>query len=168
APLLGASPSESTYHSPRRGKECFFFPLCTQSNISGRRDRKRANCRTTESERFMCSHTRWNSRSMSVGDEGFERPPDVRADDEIGQIVEIGRVAVENDKACPAALSQKWNPRCRPHHKRRADRQKQIAGAGKRFGATHGRLRHRLAKRDRRCFDVAAANVAVRHSAPGV
>jgi len=103
----------------------------------------------------------------SVGDEGFERLGDVGANDEIGHVVEIGRLAVENHKARSAPLGEQWKTRCRPNDQRRADGEKEIAGAGKRFGAPHGRFWHRLAKRDCCGFDVAAAIVTVRCAAVG-
>ena len=85
------------------------------------------------------------------------------ADDEIGDVVELGRLAVEDDE--PRAVAS-WpcsgKSGRRPDHERRADREKQIAGQRQRFGAPHRRLRHRLAEGDRRRLDVAAAVRAVR------
>jgi hypothetical protein len=53
---------------------------------------------------FPPGRTKWPN--MSIGDEGFQRPPDFRADNKIGHIIEIGRLAVENDKPGPTALRQ--------------------------------------------------------------
>src|SRR5262249_8761308 len=133
----------------------------TLRDIARHCDWQTVDSKTTEPERFMCSAACEFHHVSSVGDEGFKRLPDVRANDEIGHVVEIGRVAVEKNKARPTPLRQQRKTRCRPYHQRRADSEKQIAGARKRFGALHGRFRHGLTKRDCCGLDVAAAIVAV-------
>ena len=44
------------------------------------------------------------SRAGSMDDERRERLPDVGADDEIGDVVEVGRIAIEDDEARTGAL----------------------------------------------------------------
>jgi hypothetical protein len=53
---------------------------------------------------FALRRAKWPN--TSIDDEGFERPSDFRADNKIGHIIEIGRVAVENDKPRPTLLRQ--------------------------------------------------------------
>jgi len=65
----------------------------------------------------------------------------VCANDEIGHVIEIGRLAVENDKARPAALGQQWKTGCRPNDKDEPDGEKEIAALESGFGAPHGCFR---------------------------
>ena len=79
------------------------------------------------------------------------------ANDEIGEIVEFGRLAIDDDELRAVALRHQRKSRRRPHHQRRADREIEIGRHRQRFGVTHRRFRHRLAERDRRGLDIAVA-----------
>src|SRR5215469_15082162 len=63
----------------------------------------------------------------SVFNKWGERVTDVVADDEVGDVVELGRFAIENDQSCAIALGHQGESRRRPYHQRGTDREKQIA-----------------------------------------
>ena len=90
-----------------------------------------------------------------MSDEGGERVADVETDDEIGEFVELGRLAVDDDEGRAIALGHRRKTGRRPHDKRRADHEKQIAVARQSLGASHRRFRHGLTERHRRRLDEA-------------
>ena len=57
---------------------------------------------------------------------GLERVADVIAHDQIGNIVEFRRLAIDDDERCAVSLGHQRETRRRPHHQRRADGEKQI------------------------------------------
>ena len=63
----------------------------------------------------------------SITDEGTQGFPDVMADHEVGDIILIGRLAIDDHELCAAILCHQGKTGGRPHHQRRADRQKQVA-----------------------------------------
>src|SRR5579864_4873527 len=100
-----------------------------------------------------------------VDDEGFEHRADVLTYDKVGDVVELGRLAIDDDEAGAAALRQQRKAGRRPDHEGGADRQKQIAMKRKVLGALHCGIGHRLAERYGRGLDVAAAARAVGRAA---
>src|SRR6202030_2807745 len=100
----------------------------------------------------------------SMHDEGLQHRADILTHDEIGNVVELGRLAVDDGKLCAVALRQQRKAGRRPDQKRRSDRQKQIAMKRKVLGALHCGIGHGLTERYGRGLDVAAA-AAVRRTA---
>jgi hypothetical protein len=68
--------------------------------------------------------------SESVGDEGSERIADVVTYHQIGEIVEIGRLTIDDDERRAGALRRQRKPRRRPHDQLRADSEKKAAIPG--------------------------------------
>ncbi len=94
---------------------------------------------------------------------------DVETQNEIGKIVLIGRLIVEDHEACADVLGKHRKPGRGPDHQRGADRDQQIATCCQRLGATHRDFRHRLAERDRRGLDrIVAGRAGRRDAARGV
>src|SRR5260370_33966231 len=94
----------------------------------------------------------------------YERPkrlPDVVADDEIGNIVLIGGLVVDNHQFGAAVLGQHRKAGSRPDHQRRSDRKEQLTMLGKFRRAAHGVVRHRLTERDGRGLHRLGADRAV-------
>ena len=83
---------------------------------------------------------------------------------QVGDGVEVSRLAVENHQAGAAPLGEGGKTSGGIDNQGRADGHEQVAGVGFRLGARHLRLRHGLAERDRGGLDVAAA-VAIRRLA---
>src|SRR3954454_2853577 len=90
-------------------------------------------------------------------DERSERLADVLPDDKVGDFIEIGRLTVDDDKARAISFRVKRKSGGRPDHKRRTDRDKEIAGGTQLLRASHFVLRHRLSERYGGGFDVATA-----------
>ena len=63
----------------------------------------------------------------SMRDEGLEHRADVLTHDKVGNIVELGRLAIDDRKLRAVALGQQRKAGRRPNQERRTDRQKQIA-----------------------------------------
>src|SRR5260370_31022831 len=84
----------------------------------------------------------------SVAHERTKRLPDVVADHEIGKLVLLGGLVVDNDQLGAAVLGQHRKTCGRPDHQRRSDRKEQVAMLGALRGAAHGLIRHRLPERD--------------------
>src|ERR1700739_809251 len=98
-------------------------------------------------------------------DERLQNRADVLTHDEIGRGVEIGWLAIDDDETRAVALGHQRKAGCRPNLQRRTDRQEQIATERQLFGAPHGRLWHRLAERNGRRLDKAAAAWAIGRAA---
>ena len=81
-----------------------------------------------------------------MGDEGSERLSDVLTDNKIGDVVEIGRLAVDNHESCAVSLRMQWKPGGRPHHQRGSDRDEEVASGTQLLRSLHFALRHRLPK----------------------
>src|SRR5262249_37898847 len=64
----------------------------------------------------------------SRGNEGREHGTDVFAHDEVGDVVELGRISVDNCKPRAIALRHEGESGRRPHDQGRSDRHEQIAG----------------------------------------
>src|SRR5580765_1683784 len=93
----------------------------------------------------------------SVRDEGREHVADVMIDDQIGYLVELGRVAIDNDKASAVALGDQREAGGWPDDQRRPDRDEKIARLCKLLRPAHRHVGHRLTERYRRRLDEAAA-----------
>src|SRR5580692_6859217 len=100
----------------------------------------------------------------SMHDEGLQHRADVLTHHEVGNIVELGRFAIDDCELRAVALRHQWKAGRRPDQERRADRQKQIAMKRKVLGTLHGGIGHRLTERYGGGLDVAAA-AAVRRAA---
>src|SRR5580692_6067979 len=98
---------------------------------------------------------------VSVRDEGFEHRSDVLTHDKVGNVVELGRLAIDDDKLGAVALRHQRKAGRRPDQERRADRQKQIAMKRKVLGALHCGIGHGLTERNGCGLDIAAAARAV-------
>ena len=98
---------------------------------------------------------------------GASTAPMSCAHDEIGDVVELGRLAIDDDEPRAVALGHQRKAGRRPDHQRRADGEEEIAGERQLLGAAHGGLRHGLAERDGRGLDVAAAVRAIGRAAAG-
>ena len=70
--------------------------------------------------------------SESVGDEGSEHVADVFAYHQVGEIVEVGRVAIDDDESRAGALRRQRKSRRRPYDERRADSEEKAAIPGER------------------------------------
>ena len=66
----------------------------------------------------------------SADNEGVEGVADVVANDQIGEIIKLGGLTIDDDKRRAIALGHKRKTCGRPHHQRRADREKQVATLG--------------------------------------
>src|SRR6202035_1165519 len=93
----------------------------------------------------------------SMHDEGLEHRADVLTHHKVGNIVELGRLAIDDHKLRAIALRRQRKAGCRPDQERRTDRQKQIAMKRKVLGALHCGIGHGLTKGNGRGLDVAAA-----------
>ena len=93
----------------------------------------------------------------SMSDERPERLSDVLTDDKVGDFIEIGRLTVDDDESRAVSFRVKRKSRGRPHHKRRTDRDKEIARGTQLLCTSHFMLRHGLTERYGGSFDVAAA-----------
>src|SRR5262249_10190911 len=82
----------------------------------------------------------------SAGDERTERVADIIVDDQIGDIVKLSGLTIDDDKRCPVAVDKQGKPCRRPHHKRRPDRKKQITAFGHSLGVLNSLRWHRLTK----------------------
>src|SRR3984885_13505807 len=100
----------------------------------------------------------------SMHDEGLQHRADVLTHHKVGNVVELGRLAVDDHKFCAVALCHQWKAARGPDQERRADRQKQIAMKRKVLGALHCGIGHGLTERYGGGLDVAAA-AAVRRTA---
>ena len=96
---------------------------------------------------------------------GASASPMSCANDKIGDVVELCRLAVDDDERGAVALGHQRESGRRPHHQRRADGEKQVAAARQFFGPAHRLPRHRLAERHRRRLDEAAAGAIRRVAA---
>ena len=92
-----------------------------------------------------------------MDDERLEHGPDVLAHDKIGDIIELGRLTIDDGEPRAIAFRHQGKTCRRPDHERRADGQEQIATQRQFLGAPHGAIGHCLAKGYGRGFDVAAA-----------
>src|SRR5277367_4548498 len=95
-------------------------------------------------------------------DRGAEGLADGAVEHEISEAVEPGRLAVNDDQRGAVALSQFRESGGGIDHERGTGDDEQIGGEGFALRALHRRGRHRLAERDRRGLDEAAASVAKR------
>ena len=72
--------------------------------------------------------------------EGRENVTDVVVHNEIGNVVELGRVARDDDKTCTVAFGNEREAGRRPDHQRRTDRDEKIAdfasSCARRIGAS--------------------------------
>ena len=92
------------------------------------------------------AHRRINWASVA-----YERPkrfPDIVPDDQIGDVILLGRFVVDNHQFGAAVLGHHRKAGGRPDHQRRSDRDKQVAMLGKFSGAAHRVFRHRLPERN--------------------
>jgi hypothetical protein len=80
----------------------------------------------------------------SVGDERTERVADIIVDDQIGDIVKLSGLTIDDDKRCTVALGHQGKTCSRPYHQRGADRQKKITALGQFLSALHSFRWHRL------------------------
>src|SRR6202166_2908910 len=99
----------------------------------------------------------------SMHDEGLEHRADVLTHHKVGNIVELGRLAIDDRKLRAVALRHQGKAGRRPDQERRADRQKQIAMKRKVLGALHCGIGHGLTERYGGGLDV-AATAAVRRA----
>jgi len=81
-----------------------------------------------------------------MGNKGCEYGPDVLADHEIGNIIEIGRLAIDNHQMRAISFCHQRKSGCGPHDQRGANRQEEVAAEREFLRATHGALRHRLSE----------------------
>src|SRR6202166_1554189 len=101
----------------------------------------------------------------SMDDEGLEHRADVLTHDKVGDVVEFGRLAIDDRKLGAVAFRHQRKPGRRPDKQRRANRQKQIAMKRKVLGALHCGIGHGLSERYGRGLDVAATAWAVGRTA---
>src|SRR5580704_18073401 len=106
---------------------------------------------------------KWNKsvtacvKVASMHDEGLQHRADVLAHDKVGNIVELGRLAIDDRKLRAVALRHQRKAGRRPDQERRTDRQKQIAMKRKVLGALHCGIGHGLTERNGGGLDEAAA-----------
>src|SRR6202040_2067480 len=93
----------------------------------------------------------------SMHDERLQHRADVLTHHKVGNVVELGRLAVDDHKLGAVALRHQRESGRRPDQERRTDRQKQIAMKRKVLGALHGGIGPRLTERYGGGLDVAAA-----------
>src|ERR1700755_3297254 len=98
----------------------------------------------------------------SIADERSKRLADVVTDHQIGDVVLLGGLVVDDDQLGATVLGHHWKAGGRPHHQRRSDRDEEIAMLRQFGGAAHLVFRHRLAKGNGRGLDRLVANCAVR------
>src|SRR5215813_11005808 len=97
----------------------------------------------------------------SVDDEGRKYRSDVLAYDNVGNFIEFGRFAIDNHQTSAVFFGKQGKSGGRPHHQRRADREKKITVKSQLFRAAHFALRHRLTEGNRRGLDMPAAVGAI-------
>src|SRR5215813_11513641 len=86
----------------------------------------------------------------SVDDEGRKYRSDVLAYDNVGNFIEFGRFTIDNHQTSAVSFGKQGESGGRPHHQRRADREKKITVKSQLFSASHFALRHRLTEGNRR------------------
>ena len=101
----------------------------------------------------------------------FATSPRVGADfavyDEVGDAVEVGGLAIQDDEGGAGLLGEYWQPGGGVDDERRADGEEEVAGQRLALRALHLVLRHRLAEGDRRRLDRRSAERAGgRHGVP--
>ena len=76
---------------------------------------------------------------------------------QVGDVVEIGRVSVQNDEACAALLGEDGKTRSRVDDEGRPDGDEEVGRDGRLFRGAHRRFGHRLPERNGGGFDEPAA-----------
>src|ERR1700681_222993 len=104
----------------------------------------------------------------SMRDEGLQHRADVLTHHKVGNVVELGRLAIDDRKFCAVAFRHQRQAGRRPDQERRTDRQKQIAMKRKVLGALHCGFGHGLTERNGRGLDVAAAAAVGRAADRGI
>ena len=92
-----------------------------------------------------------------VADERREDGADVFAHHEIGDLVEIGRFAIDDDQFRAVLFGYQTESGRGPDHERCAYRDEKVARQRELARTPHCRIGHRLAERDGRGLDIAAA-----------
>ena len=85
------------------------------------------------------------------------------AHDQIGEVIELGRFAIDDHESRAVPFSHQRETRRRPHDQRGTNCQKKVAASGQFLGSLHRVRWHRLPERNSRGFDVAAAGAVGRH-----
>lgn len=106
------------------------------------------------------SPRRAQPRASVDADRLAEHGADLPVDDQVGDRVEVGRLAVDDREAGAVLPGQRRKSGRRVDHQRGADREHQVAGERFGAGAVHLAFRHRLAEGDRGRLDVPAAEPA--------
>src|SRR5436305_9734376 len=102
---------------------------------------------------------------QSIPDKRAKRFPDILADYQIGNVVLLGRLIVDDHQSGAAVFRHQRKAGGRPDHKGRSDRKKEVAMLGKFGGPTHRVIGHRLAERDGGGLDRFVAHHAIRSAA---
>src|SRR6476646_7520538 len=86
-----------------------------------------------------------------------ERFADVVPYDQIGEIIELGRFAIDDHESRAVPFGHQRKTGRRPHDQRRTNCQKKVAAPGQFLGSLHRVRWHCLPERNSRGFDVAPA-----------
>src|ERR1700738_2471920 len=97
----------------------------------------------------------------SVAYEWPKRLPDIMPDHQIGDIILVGGLVVDDHEPGAAVFRHQGKAGGRPYHKRGSDRDEQVAGLREFGGASHRIFRHRLPERDGGRLDRLAADGAI-------
>jgi hypothetical protein len=81
-----------------------------------------------------------------MADEWREHGADISANHEIGDIIEIGRFAIDDRQSRAVSFGEQGESGCRPNDERRSDCEKKITVKGQLFGTPQRDLRHRLSE----------------------
>ena len=111
---------------------------------------------------FVNAGAKLQLRSMAIN--GSSTVADVLTHDEIGDVVEVGRLAIDDDKRAPLRFASSGNPAAGQTTSEepiaRKDRSRASSSSARRIAL----VRHRLPERDGRGLDVAAAVRAIRRA----
>ena len=107
-----------------------------------------------------CAHLARSCRNQ-CDDEWRQDRSDVLAHHEVGHIVELRRLAIDDHEPRAVPFGDQWKSGGRPDDQRRPDRQEQIAVERELLGTAHLALGHRLPERNGRGLDISTAVRAI-------